>query len=78
MQDNLATIYMVSNEQVNFKGHSKFISIKHFCVCQFVEDGTIKLVHVATDKNIADYLTKHLASETLMRFRIALPGSLDI
>jgi hypothetical protein len=76
-QDNLATMHMASNEQVNFKGRSKFINRKYFGVYQYVEDGTIKLVHVGTDDNVSDYLTKHLSGEKFMRFRVALLGNVD-
>ena len=73
-EDNVATIQMASSEQVNFKGKSKFINRKYFGVHQYVEDGTIKLVHVGTESNVADFLTKELQGKKFFRFRIDILG----
>ncbi len=74
-QDNKATIHMVSNEQVNYKGKSKFINRKLFGVYQYVEDGTIELVFVGTDKNVSDFLTKPLFGNKFFRFRVDILGN---
>ena len=76
-QDNKATIHLASSQQVNFKGKSKFISRKYFGVHQYVDDGSIKLVYVGTDKNVSDYLTKALFGNKFLRFRVDIMGSID-
>lgn len=73
--DNQATLAMASKEQVTFKGRSKFINRKFFSVHQHVEDGTLKLVFVGTDDNIADFLTKAVMGGKFHRFRIDVMGS---
>jgi len=73
--DNEATIGMAAKEQVMFKGRSKFINRKYFSVHQHVEDGTLKLVFVGTDDNVADFLTKALMGNKFRRFRLDIMGS---
>jgi len=74
-QDNKATIQMSSSKMVNYKGKSKLINRKYFGVHQYVEDGSIKLVYIGTDKNVADFLTKALTGNKFLRFRIDIMGS---
>ena len=74
-QDNQATIQMSSKEPVNFKGKSKLINRKYFCVHQYVEDGTIKLVYIGTEHNVSDFLTKALTGNKFLRFRIDIMGN---
>ena len=76
-EDNTAVIQMTNSEQVNFKGRSKFINRKYFSVHQYVESGELKLVHIGTDLNIADFLTKALLGEKFGRFRIGIMGTAE-
>jgi hypothetical protein len=61
----------------NFSGnHSK---VKHFMLrinflIDKVRDGTIKFVHVATEDNVADILTKPLGPADFERLRALLLG----
>lgn len=73
--DNKATIHLSSNEQINFKGKSKFINRKYFGVHQYVEDGSLKLVYCNTEKNVSDFLTKALFGNKFLRFRIDIMGT---
>ena len=75
LQDNLATMKMASTEPVTFKGRSKFINRKYFSVHENVESGELKLVHVGTDDNVSDFLTKALMGEKFHRFRVDVMGT---
>ena len=76
-QDNQATIQMASSESIIFKGKSKFINRKYFGIYQYVEDGTIQLIYVDTDRNVSDYLTKALFGNKFLRFRVDIMGSVE-
>jgi hypothetical protein len=71
-EDNLATIDVLSNPVNN--GRTKHIAVRHFWVRELVSDGIIKMRHIDTDKNIADYLTKPLTGDKFRNFRAAILG----
>ncbi len=50
---------------------------KYFGVHQHIEDRTIDLVYVGTDKNVSDYLTKDLFGNKFLRFRVDIMGSVE-
>ena len=74
-EDNEAVITMVTKDQVNYRGRSKFINRKFFSVHEHIESGELRLVHIGTDFNVADFLTKALMGEKFGRFRIDIMGS---
>lgn len=76
-QDNQATIKMASNEQVCFKGKSKFINRKYFSVHEHVESGELEMVYVGTEENVADFLTKMLTGGKFRRFRVDVMGQMS-
>ena len=71
-EDNLATIDVLSNPVNN--GRTKHIAVRHFWVRELVRDGVIRMTHIATDKNVADYLTKPLTGDKFRTFRSAILG----
>ena len=44
-------------------------NVRHHFLREHVEQGTIKLVHVATKDQLADVMTKVLVKEAFLRFR---------
>jgi hypothetical protein len=71
-EDNLGTIDVLSNPVNN--GRTKHIDVRHFWVRELVEAGTIRMQHIDTDKNVADFLTKPLTGEKFRTFREAVLG----
>jgi len=55
-------------------GRTKHIDVRHFWVRELVEAGTIRMQHIDTDKNVADFLTKPLTGEKFRTFREAVLG----
>ena len=60
---------------VTFKGRSKFINRKYFSVHEHMESEELRLVHVGTDDNVSDFLTKALMGEKFHRFRVDVMGT---
>ena len=60
-----------------FQDKSKHIEIKYQYIRDMVQRGVVKLQYVATDKQIADVLTKRLARVKFEKFREKL-GVLQI
>ena len=71
-EDNLATIDVLSNPVNN--GLTKHIAVRHFWVRELVRDGVIRMTHIDTNKNVADYLTKPLTGDKFRTFRSAVLG----
>ena len=57
--DSTAAIDMVTNHKTSNK--SEHLTLQINFVRQLIENGTIALVHVDTDNNMADLMTKNLA-----------------
>jgi len=73
-EDNKSTIMLARAEQVTYKGKSKFIDRKYFSIYQHIEDGSIKLVHVGTESQIADFFTKVIIGSKFERMRYSIMG----
>ena len=71
-EDNLGTIDVLSNAVNN--GRTKHIDVRHFWVRELVSRGIIRMRHIDTDKNIADFLTKPLVGQKFRTFRDAILG----
>ena len=71
-EDNLGTIDVLSNAVNN--GRTKHIDVRHFWVRELVKTGIIRMQHIDTDKNIADFLTKPLVGQKFRAFRDAILG----
>ena len=46
---------------------TKHIALQHHFIREKVEDGTVSLLHIPTENNLADCLTKYLPRETFGR-----------
>ena len=71
-EDNLATIDVLSNPVNN--GRTKHIDVRHFWVRELVSTGVIKMRHIDTNRNVADFLTKPLTGDKFRSFRKAILG----
>jgi hypothetical protein len=65
-QDNLSTIALVSNDKTK-QQRTRHINCKYFGVRQRINDGSIKLQHLAGTDMLADILTKSVEGSTLKR-----------
>ena len=63
--DNLGAIYLAKTATMG--GQTKHVDIKYHFVRNFVEDGTIKIVFVRSNKNTADVMTKNLNEENFKK-----------
>ena len=77
-EDNKSTMMLAGAEQVTYKGRSKFIDRKYFGIYQHIEDGSIKLVHVGTENQIADFFTKVIIGSKFERMRYSIMGDESI
>ena len=76
-EDNKSTIMMSIDKQVGFKGRSKFIDRKFFGVYQHVENGSIELLYIGTEEQIADFFTKVIIGEKFNTLRYSIMGCND-
>ena len=70
MEDNNACISIANNATSNSK--IKHVDVKYHYIRHKVLDGTVKLVKIPTDENIADIFTKPLAKPKFEYFQNAL------
>ena len=70
-EDNISTIIM-SKQGFNSAGKSKHINIRYFYVKQLIDEDRIKLVHISTEDQTADILTKPLTGESFLKLRSKL------
>ena len=68
--DNQGAIALAKNAQ--FHARTKHIDIAHHFVREKVNDGTVDMQYVSTDKQMADGLTKALCLDKFVAFRAAL------
>ena len=65
--DNSAAICLSKNPILH--SHAKHIQIKHHCIRDHVQKGTVDLQFVTTDDQLADIFTKPLVEDRLVRLR---------
>ena len=70
--DNTGAIALGKNNMVTKR--SKHIDIRYHFTRQCYSDGLIDIVHISTDKNLADVLTKPLGRSKLESFSKLLFG----
>ena len=59
--DNVGAIFLPENGSAN--SCTKHVDTRYYFICEFVEDGVIKIVFVRTHENKADIFTKNVSSE---------------
>ena len=69
-EDNNGCICIANNPTSHKR--SKHIDIKYHFSREQVQNKTIKLIHVSTGKQLADVMTKPLAANQFLEFRIKL------
>ena len=62
-------VYIATTRVVVFQDKSKHIKTKYHYIMDMVQRGAVKLQYVATNKQIADVLTKPLARVIFKYFR---------
>jgi hypothetical protein len=63
-EDNMPVITLLTSTRGQQKGSKHFLMLVNYCR-EMVNNGSISLHHVATEKNIADILTKSLFGHDL-------------
>ena len=66
-EDNQAAIAMSKNFMV--KDRSKHIATRHYFIREQVADGTISVIHIPTEDQLADIFTKALVKIIFERLR---------
>ena len=75
-EDNTAA-EKIANNATSLK-RTKHIDVRHHFLREHVEHGTIKIVHVATKKQLADVMTKVLGKEAFLHFRQFITSDVDL
>lgn len=70
-EDNKSTI-ILAHQGIQPTGKSKHINVRYFYVKQLIEQDRIKLVHLSTNDQIADILTKPVTGSQFIRLRSLL------
>jgi hypothetical protein len=63
-EDNMPVITLLTSSKGQPKGSKHFLMLVNYCR-ELVNNGTISMQHIATEKNIADILTKSLYGHDL-------------
>jgi hypothetical protein len=66
--DNKGTIDLALNPVTGRQ--SKHIAIRHHVICEYIENGTISLIHTPTAEMVADSFTKSLPHALLLQHNI--------
>ena len=75
-EDNTAA-EKIANNSTSLK-RTKHIDVRHHFLREHVEQGTIKIIHVATKKQLADVMTKVLGKEAFLHFRQFITSDVDL
>lgn len=51
---------------------TKHINIRHYFIREYVEEGTVELIFVSSDKQLANNFTKPVSEETFSRIGLFL------
>lgn len=68
--DNLSTVNLSKN--IIFRGRIKHVEIKHYYICELIVKDEVKLVHLNTEDETTDVLTKSLPSGAHDKHRMTL------
>lgn len=72
-EDNRAVIEILQSDKI-LRGNAKFIDRKYLTIREIIKSGDIKLVYIATDKQVADFLTKSLTGSRFISLLCVLLG----
>ena len=75
-EDNTAAAKIVNNATAIKR--TKHIDVRHHFLREHVDQGTITIVHVSTQDQLADAMTKVLGKEAFLRFRDYLTSDVDL
>lgn len=67
-EDNMSTI-VLAKDGLKSAGRSKHIHVRYFYTKQLIEQDKIQLVHVTTDQQVADILTKPVTGAQFLNLR---------
>ena len=70
--DNKGTVFTANNPVTNLR--SRHLEVRWFKVRDYVRDGLLKVAHLRTEHNVADFFTKPLVGDHYKRFREFLMG----
>ena len=74
--DNQATIFTANNPETSQR--SKHLEIRWFRIRDYVKDNLLRVRHIPTGGNVADFFTKSLQGpDSFERFRANLMGNQD-
>lgn len=76
--DNLGATFVCKN--LIFHSRMKHLALDYFFVRELLQKGAIRVQHISTNDQIADIMTKPLASASFLRFRskLGLPNGASI
>lgn len=70
--DNKGTVFTANNPSTDL--NNKALETRWFNIRDYVRDGLLKVFHIGTNLNVADFFTKPLAGEKFTDFRNFLMG----
>ena len=75
-EDNTAAAKIANNATAIKR--TKHIDVRHHFLREHVDQGTITIVQVSTNKQLADVMTKVLGKESFHRFREYITSDVDL
>ena len=72
LSDNKASTFTANNPSTGIR--SKHIDVRFLKIREYVASGELRVVHVRTDYNVADFFTKGLTIQKFSNFRNMLMG----
>ena len=70
--DNKGTVFTANNPSVDL--NTKALSTRWYALRDLVKDGILRVFHIGTNQNVADFFTKSLTGEKFTQFRDILMG----
>ena len=70
--DNKGTVFTTNNPSIHI--NNKALETRWYNIRDYVRDGLLKVFHIGTNDNAADFFTKPLTGEKFMSFRDFLMG----
>jgi len=70
--DNKGTVFTANNPSTDL--NNKALEVRWFSIRDYVRDGLLRIFHIGTNLNVADFFTKPLAGDKFVSFRNFLMG----